>query len=250
MGRDVIPWPVPATTHSLWHAVATALLEQGRRCEDQGDFAAALAAYARANAELDTVAERMDEARRLRGLVWMNRGNALQKRAGQIGGTVPESAHEIDSAIAAYDEAIAVFRTLRVESVPQYRNHLGAAWLNRGHACIARQDWRAAAESLEQAIAQLQTLSRDADPSFRLNLAGAWTNLAHVMLNHSEQSGDDVGPGLARARTAAQAALDELSGVELTHVAFAEMSLRARRACAMILGAQIVAAEAARCTAL
>jgi len=149
-------------------------------------------------------------------LAWMNRGNALQK----IG------TESLPSAIEAYNRAIALFCTLPLPSDPALGNHLGAAWLNRGHALLLANQPVSAAESFEEAIGQLEALPLDANPHYRLNLCGAQVNLAHVLL----------GTEPARARTVAQAALTLLAEVERSHPAFAEMGLRARRAFVMSLG--------------
>jgi hypothetical protein len=113
--------------------------------------------------------------------------------------------------------------------VPAHRNHLGAACLNRGHALLAANDFVGAIASFQQAIAQLRELPLDENPAYRLNLAGAWTNLAHTELSTSPE----------RARTHAETALDVVATVDRTHLMFADMSLRARRALVMAIGAML-----------
>jgi tetratricopeptide (TPR) repeat protein len=203
-------------------------LQQGQAMQAQGRFDEALALYDQAIGAMLPAPRTDVAARRLLGVVWMNRANALQ----QIGTAV-----SLADALGAYDEAIAVFETLPVDTDPLLRNHLGAAWLNRGHALLVASD-RSGIASFEQAIAQLEKLPLDADPHFRLNLAGAWTNLANAALEHDA----------ARARDAAQAALAHLAPVERVHEAFAAMSLRARRALVMALGALLGGASAAPAT--
>jgi tetratricopeptide (TPR) repeat protein len=201
-------------------------LQRGQAAEARRNLSEALSCYDQALALVRSAAVSDHASRRLLGIVWMNRGNALQQL---------EGAGSIVDAVAAYDEAIAVLQTLPFESDPVFRNHLGAAWLNRGHALLLASDASGVA-SFEQAISQLEKLPLDADPYFRLNLAGAWTNLAHATLASTP----------ARARDAAVTALLTLSPVERSHEAFATMSLRARRALVMALGEQLRAAELSR----
>lgn len=196
-------------------------LEHGQSLEAHGRYAEALSAYDQA-----IVASRGDA--RAHGIAWMNRGNALQK----IG------AGSLPAAIDAYDRAIALFRTLALESDPAFRNHLGAAWLNRGHTFLVAGQSASAAESFAYAVAELEQLPLERDPHFRLNLAGARTNLAHVLLATET----------VRARAFAHAALAVLAEVERAHPAFAEMSLRARRAFGMALGPQTDRALVAEAT--
>jgi hypothetical protein len=160
----------------------------------------------------------------------MNRGNALQKNGSSPG---PREA------VRSYEEAIAIFETLPIETEPAFRNHLGAAWMNRGHALIIVED-PAAADSFERAVAQLRQLPLDSDPFYRLNLAGAWTNLAHVLLAPASLNAAE------RSRAAARNALASLAGVEQAHEEFAAMSLRARRAQVMALGTLLAAAGQTR----
>jgi hypothetical protein len=160
----------------------------------------------------------------------MNRGNALQKTA---------STPPLRDAVRSYDEAIAILQILPLDVEPAIRNHLGAAWMNRGHALMMRAE-PAAVDSFEQAIVQLQMLPLNADPFYRLNLAGAWTNLAHALLAPASQDARE------RSRIAARNALEVLACVEHTHEDFAAMGLRARRAQVMALGDLLAAAEEKR----
>ena len=212
----------PATTVP-WSS--TACLEKGQAKETAGQLTEAIAWYDRARADLG-VARADAAAQRLRGVCWMNRGNALQKSG------TPANLRE---AVRAYDEGIACFETLSIETVPVVRNHLGAAWLNRGHALMSGAKPEAAVASLERAILHLSQLPLDADVSYRLNLAGAWTNLA--LLLHPELPGP--------ACSAARSALALLEDREFTRSEFLEMSLRARRALVVALGERLVTADAA-----
>ena len=203
-------------------------LQLGQKLEAEGKIADAIAAYDRAIALLRSSGSSREIAdRRALGIAWMNRGNALQK--------LPASSHErerVDSesthpdVLAAYDAAIALFETLPYETDPAFRNHLGAAWLNRGHALLVANRLADAAHSFEQAIALLQTLPLETDPYYRLNLSGAQTNLAHATFATTPE----------RALAATRAALETLRDVERAHDAFAAMSLRARRAMVMAIG--------------
>jgi tetratricopeptide (TPR) repeat protein len=192
-------------------------LQRGQKLEAEAQLNEAIAAYDQVIESLrGAILEGDIERRRLLGLAWMNRGNALQKIA---------PTPQLDASVRAYDEAISLFESLPLDSEPAFRNHLGAAWLNRGHALILAAD-TSSAKSFEQAIGHFEQLPPSNDPYFRLNLAGAWTNLAHARLRSMPES----------ARVAARRALTLLAGVEHTHENFAAMSLRARRALAMSLG--------------
>jgi tetratricopeptide (TPR) repeat protein len=238
------PTALPDDSFSGW-------LQQGQALEARGNFSAAISAYDRAIARAATAsAAAPSEASSHRdlGVAWMNRGNVLQKLAAdhERHGRKPEHFEATRTAIAAYDKAIAQFVTLPIQPESAWRNHLGAAWLNRGHALLGNDNLEASAASFVSAIEVLKLLPLDDDLSYRLNLAGAWTNLAHVALQACEMG--LVSPQFtpARAADAARNALARLSNFELHHVLFAEMSLRARRALVVALGAQLVAAETTR----
>lgn len=191
-------------------------LKQGQSLEPQGKFDEAISLYDQAIALLRTMPVEDHPARRMLGVAWMNRGNALQ----QLGTPV-----SLGDAVKSYDEGIVVLQTLPLDTDPLYRNHLGAAYLNRGHALLMTQNPEGLT-SFEEAIRQFEKLPLDKDPHFRLNLIGAWANLAHGSLG--------IEP--LRAEAAAKAALTLLEGIERAHEAFAVMSLRARRALVMAIG--------------
>lgn len=230
---------------------APGCLQHGQALEAAGSFAAALIAYDRAIALWRTaVSEAPSDISlgRALGVAWMNRGNALQKLAAEQGrhGRPQEQADARRAAVAAYDDALATFRALPWERDATLRNHLGAAALNRGHALLGIPDLDTAHAAFEAAAGLLEKLPLADDPSYRLNLAGARTNLAHVRLQGAEAGRNGPGYTPAQAADAARSALAGLAEFETAHVLFAEMSLRARRALVVALGAQLVAAEANR----
>lgn len=211
--------------------VARDWLQRGQMLEAAGQFLYALEAYDDA---ITTLTDAIDvgstgakspELRRELGIAWMNRGNAAQKAR-----TPPALAE----AVQAYDQAIALFRALPSHPSEARQNHLGAAWLNRGHALLVADD-PAAITSFENAIAILSSEPFPDDPFARRNLAGAHTNLAYVLLTSAP----------ARAAESARAALSTIDGYEHRHLDFAAMSLRARRALVMALGALLVDADPA-----
>ena len=195
-------------------------LAAGQQLEAGGRLAEAIDCYDRA------IAESHGDARR-HGVAWMNRGNALQKLAAATPAGPPRAV-AFAAALAAYDHAIASFRRLPVATDTLARNHLGAAWLNRGHLQLIAADTAGAAAAFAEAIAWLERLPLESDPHFRLNLAGARVNLAHVLLATAPDA----------ARASAQAALTALAGHERQHPLFAEIGLRARRAFVLSLGPQ------------
>ena len=206
------------------------MLRCGQAHEAHGEFTAALTCYDDAIATLRARSPDNVETRRALGVAWMNRGNVLQKTAVD---SCADERQPVETALAAYDEAIAILRTLP-PAVAAYRNHLGAAWLNRGHALIGHADAEAAL-CFEQALAALNELPLDENPSYRLNRAGAWTNLAHT----------EIVAAPARARASATAGLELVLAAASDDLAAAEMSLRARRALVMALGELLRAAESA-----
>ena len=227
MGQHVSPaldceLPHPAARLPRPLSYFTRILGHGQELESEGHFRAAAAVY---SSWADELRERPGtaepEMRRLLGLAWMNRGNALQKNTAE-----PETLAE---AIASYDEAISVFETLTPGLDHRCINHLGAAWLNRGHAWMLAADLSEAADSFRRSIAVLSEAPFVARPMFRFNLAGAWTNLAHVSLERDA----------AYSGNSAQRALSLLRGFEHDDVSFAAMSLRARRIAVLAAGAQM-----------
>lgn len=207
-------------------------LQFGQKLEAENKIVDAIAAYDRAIAVVRTNGSSRELAdRRALGIAWMNRGNALQKlprsRQPAPGDAASAAAPDplVDS-LRAYDTAIALFETLPYETDPTFRNHLGAVWLNRGHALLVAEDLEAAAHAFEQSVALLQALPVDTDPYYRLNLAGALTNLAHATYVAKPP----------RALAAARTALATLREVERAHEAFAAMSLRTRRTLVMAIG--------------
>jgi tetratricopeptide (TPR) repeat protein len=212
---------------------AAAWMQQGQTLEAQGRAAEAVRAYDEAIALLRRDPARGIEIRRQLGVAWMNRGNALQKLSWE--GT-PESARaNLGAAASAYEESIALFRSLPLD-VPLHRNHLGAACMNRGHALLAANDLPAAIAAFEEAVDHLGHLPLAENPAYQLNLAGARVNLAHCRLGHAS----------LQARAEAKASLDLVDVFASERLEFAEMSLRARRALVMALGELLVTAESAR----
>src|SRR5262245_60978707 len=153
--------PSPA---SIW-------LQHGQSLEASGRLDEAISFYDRALATNPS-------SPRLHALLWMNRGNALQKLA-SVRGDVDRQ-NLLVASVLAYDEAINRFAMLPLED-PEHRNHLGAAWLNHGHALLLLEHPEAA-ESFACAISHLEQLPLETGPHYRLNLAGAHTNLAHTLL--------------------------------------------------------------------
>jgi tetratricopeptide (TPR) repeat protein len=174
------------------------------------------------------------EHRRLLAVAWMNRGNALQKQNATV------------TAVAAYDEAIALLRALPFDRSPVLRNHLGAAWLNRGHALRGAKDAASLAEALRshrEAIALLAELPLDASPAYRANLAGAWINLADTLLASDEPN------RFAAARDAAQHASVLTGSGETASATLAQLGLMAHRAHLMALGHLLVTTPSAELVA-
>ncbi len=237
--NDALPSPAQA-------AVA-AELRRGQAAEAQGDLAAALQHYDAAItlAGPATISE-PSETGRLRAVAWMNRGNALQKLAmlpPAARGDAP-AGDPGPAAVSAYDEAVTLLRALPLAENVAYRNHLGAALLNRGHALLALENFPTAAQSFASAIAQLASLPLDENPAYRLNLAGAHANLAHTHLGSPQQDRGNWRPSPGAAYASARLVFPLVSAHASSHLAFAEMDLRARRAFVTAIGQLLVRSDA------
>jgi tetratricopeptide (TPR) repeat protein len=211
---------------------ARARLLQGQQLEAEGDFTGALRAYDDVLAISRQQSPAETEVRRQLGIAWMNRGNAEQKLGGYAEEESARKSH-LENAIRSYDEAVAHFQSLP-RDVPAFHNHLGAAWLNRGHALLVLEQNASAADSLERALAELATLPVEENPNYRLNLAGARVNLAQAILTTSP----------ARAREEAATAVGLVSPLADSGLEFAEMSLRARRTGVIAIGGLLVQDDA------
>src|SRR5688500_13908013 len=85
-----------------------AWLQHGQFLEARQQFNDAIAAYDRAITSLAGDHTALDlERRHQLALAWMNRGNALQKTGSSPG---------LRDAVQSYDEAIAIFQTLALET--------------------------------------------------------------------------------------------------------------------------------------
>jgi hypothetical protein len=121
-------------------------------------------------------------------------------------------------------------------------NHLGAAWLNRGHALQRFADPARLAEALRSfrtAVALLRPIAlARAEPSAPANLAGALINLADTLV------ASDEADRLASARLAAREAVALAAPVENAEPLWTELGLMARRVHAIALGGLLVGAFA------
>jgi hypothetical protein len=200
--------------------------------ELRGDVPGALAAYDSALARLTSALPSADRAVQLElALVQMNRGNALQQFS---------EPSKREAALVAYDRALELFSTLPAPQSADVRLSLGAAWLNRGRALqLTRSpaDCTAAVGAHESAIAVLRELPLGAAPAVRRNLAGAWLNLADALLE------SDLADRHERARTAAAQSLSLTHAHANTHLEFADLDLKARRAAVAALGHRLVAVD-------
>lgn len=190
-------------------------LRSGQALENQSppNLAAALACYddlialLRSSPSVESVVHAL-------ALTLMNRGNALQK----VG-----SAEACTEAVAAYDEAIALFQHLPVSEHAGLRNSVAAAWMNRGHARLAVGDatsMRDALNSFRQAISLLRELPLDQARSFRVNFAAAQMNESNALVALGE---------FPLAVTSAQAALAITAIGEKEDPLLADIGLKARR---------------------
>lgn len=168
-------------------------------------------------------------ARRDGGVAWMNRGHARLLQG---------NATALAAALVAYEQAIAVLRTLPLDENPAWANSLGAAWMNRGqllhrlHGLARAKD---ALASFDAAVAVLQPLASGENPWARRNLAGTQLNRANLLLDLARP---------AEAAAAARVALALCLAQQRTDPVEADLALKARRSLGDALGQLLVAPRA------
>lgn len=204
-------------------AAASPWLRQGQWLEVNGRLDEALTCYDRALAAAG-------QDPHAGSVAWMNRGSALQ-RYGEPGRT--------EAALVAYDQAIALQRSLSLADEPARRVSLSAALMNRGLLLHRLHGVERATEALaasQEAGSLLQPLlAADAPIVVRRNLGGICVNRANLLLDL-----DDHAAGAAAARDA----LAWIAAVERIDFDCAGVGLMARRALCDALGRQLVAAGA------
>lgn len=164
--------------------------------------------------------------RRDLGVAWMNHGHALI------------SADRLPEAVAAYDRAIGLLRSLPVAENPAWTNSLGAAWMNHGqllHRLHGTGQADAALASFDAATVLLRPLVHGDSPWPRRNLAGTQLNRANLLLDLARHG---------EAMIVAREAIALASPHERTETVDADLALKARRAACDALGRLIIAAEA------
>ena len=111
---------------------------------------------------------------------------------------------QITAAVASYEQAIAILRTLPHAENPALANSLGAAWMNRGqllHRLRSNAQIAPALESFQEALAVFQSIRGEPNPWVRRNFLGTLLNRAVLLMDLSEHRG-----ALADARLALQLA--------------------------------------------
>lgn len=211
--------PVPGAQPA---GAAPTPLQQGRWFESQGRFHEAVASYARARAELTEGVPPESVDRRALSIVCMNRASALR----QIGDEA-----SLHASLAAYDEAIALQRSLPVSEDPLVMNTLGAALMNRSqllHRIFGPNKAEEALQANREAEALLRLLAASTDhPAPLRNLTGTLVNRTHLYLHLGQ-----FAPAAADAREA----LSLAAPAERTDPGAAGLSLLARRSLCDALG--------------
>jgi len=214
--KNVGEAPAPKEVEPASEAVVW--LRQGQQQEGVGALAEAVASYDRALDLLKGSAEGGQAAgRRELALVWMNRGNALQKMT---------EARAWTDALDAYRQAIEGW-----ESLPQRDTgasvSLGCAHMNQAGVWQKLGRLAEAAEACERAIALLR--EPEAEPNCaahaRLMLAAAWLNRGGIALEMNAKEGVAWG----KAHTCARTALELVGERERNELPAAEIALKARR---------------------
>lgn len=169
-------------------------------------------------------------ARRDLGVAWMNRGHSQLLLNNPTGDA---------AALAAYERAIAVLRTLPLETNASWANSFGAACLNHGQLLHRVHGKARAAEALvsfESATRVLRPIIPAANhPWPRRNLAGTLLNRANLLL--------DLGRA-ADAVTAAREAIALSNPTATTELIDADLTLKAQRTLCDALGQLLVVRDA------
>ncbi len=156
----------------------------------------------------------------------MNRGHEHLLRGDGI---------NLGAALDAYNEAIALFRTVSVAENPSWANSLGAALMNRGqllHRLHGVAQAALALAAFDEAAVLLRALAPGDNPWPRRNLTGTLINRANLLLDLAQ---------LAEAADAAREALTLSSPSERTKPVDADLALKARRALGDALSHLLVA---------
>jgi len=159
----------------------------------------------------------------------MNRGHELLLRGDEA---------SLNAALDAYNEAIALFRTVPVAENPSWVNSLGAALMNRGqllHRLHGVGQAALALAAFDEAAALLRLLAAVDNPWPRRNFTGTLVNRANLLL--------DLGQ-FAAAEQVAREALALALPHERAHLIDADLALKARRALGDALGRLLVASGA------
>lgn len=226
------------------NADAGTWLREGQRleaCAEAESLQGAVRALDRAITLLSGEGPRFWKAR---AVIWMNRGNVLQRSGGSP--AFSEAIRCYDLAIADFERAFGfpsgsasmhpsreIQMDVRRDIDPVMLNALGAAWMNRG---VAFQQVRrpeslgAAVASHERAIEVLSLLPIEGDLAFRKNLGAAFLNLADALLDLPANA------GIHRAANAARYSIQLTDVRAESEKEFAGLNLKARRALIVALG--------------
>jgi len=211
---EPIETPLAAPAAMSW-------LRAGQRLESHGRLDEALGCYGHALAATDADGPES-------GLVWMNRGSALQ-RFGDLEHT--------KAALAAYNEAIARQRRGSPTTDPALGISLAAALMNRG-LLLHRLHGVAEAAAAFEAYANAENLLRpilhqhpSPPASVRRNLGGIGVNRANLLLDCGQPSA---------AAAAARQAVAAVAPIERTDPGAAAVALMAQRAQCDALGRLLI----------
>lgn len=164
-------------------------------------------------------------ARRELGIAWMNRGHSQLLLNNPTGDA---------EALAAYEQAITLLRTLPVAGNPSWANSLGAACMNYGQLLHRVHGITRGAEALaafSEAEVLLRPLPSTETPWPRRNLAGTLLNRANLLLDLAHH---------AEAATVAREAVGLCTPFAEAEVLEADLALKSRRALCDALGRLLV----------
>ena len=168
-------------------------------------------------------------ARRELGVAWMNRGHSQLLLDNPTGDA---------AALAAYEQAIALLRTLPLAGNPSWANSLGAACMNYGQLLHRVHGTARADEALAafgEAEALLRPLPSTDTPWPRRNLAGTLLNRANLLLDLARH---------AEAVVTAREALALCAPLAQAEFLEADLALKSRRALCDALGRLLVRPDA------
>lgn len=219
-GRMLEAWEIESI-----NARASVLMEEGIRLMKRDNVEAALISFDRARALRSRLPTHVPGHAYDLAACWLNRAEALAR--------LDRIHHPL--ALQAYDEALALLRSLPLGEDVRFPKRLAVAHQNRALA-LAALDPAATNDAIaafREAIAVLEQAEAMDKAERAYLLAVMWMNLAHVQID------GDTGTSDLAAQAAAQRSLTLASPYERQYHAAAEIGLRTRHILCVIAGRRL-----------